>query len=143
MQETNSVDATVKHTFKINGAFYKEKCFPSLNVMLAEAERHPQAYNRMKRQYELIAVNSIRRDLRGYKAKGTVIPHYTFCEPNKGKRRDYDNISACARKIINDALVRTGTIVDDNPSYLEFGTNTFIYEDKPYIEVRLEEVADG
>ena len=51
--------------FRIEGAFFGEKCFPGLNDLLHEAERHPQAYNRMKRQYQMVAVNAIRRDLRG------------------------------------------------------------------------------
>lgn len=131
------------HTFRISGVYWKNtKTFPSLNDMLSEAERHPQAYNRLKRSMEYVAINQIRLELKGWKAKGTVTPHYIFCEPNKGQKRDYDNISAASRKIINDALVKTRTIVDDNPSYLNFGTSEFKYGDKPYIEVRLEDDAE-
>lgn len=138
MQGNSSENVTENHTFKIYGKYHNEKCFPSLNDMLHEAERHPQAYNKMKRMYGFIAINSIRMDLRGWKANGVVIPHYVFGEPNKGKKRDYDNIVAAARKIINDALVETKTIKDDNPTYLEYGTNEFVYTDTPFIEVRLE-----
>lgn len=126
--------------FTIKGAFYGEKCFPGLNDMLHEAERHPKAYNDMKRQYQMIAVNAIRRDLRGFKAKGRVELNYTFCEPKKGNKRDYDNIVAAARKIITDALVRTGVLKDDSPRYLGYGTNTFTYGDVPYIRVEIVEV---
>ena len=80
--------------------------------------------------------------LKGWKAKGTIIPHYIFGEPSKGRKRDYDNIVAAARKIINDALVETKTIKDDSPTYLEYGTNEFRYGDKVYIEVTLEEKED-
>ena len=126
--------------FVIKGAFYGDKCFPGLNDLLHEAERHPKAYNDTKRKYQNIAVNAIRRDLRGLKAKGVVIPHYTFAEPRKGVKRDYDNICASGRKIINDALTKTGTIKDDSPEYLMYGTNTFIYVNEPFIEVVLEMV---
>lgn len=144
MQERNSESVmdvpTGRKTFVISGAYYGEKCFPSLNDMLHEAERHPKAYNKMKRDYEFIAINAIRRFLKGWKAEGKIIPHYTFGEPNKGQIRDYDNISAAARKIINDAMVKTSTIIDDKPEYLEFGTNSYVYTDTPFIKVELEEV---
>lgn len=126
--------------FVISGAFYKEKCFPGLNDLLHEAERHPRAYNEMKKQYEMIAVNVIRRYLRGWKATGRIRLHYEFGEPKKGNKRDYDNIVAAGRKIINDALTKTKTIKDDSPTFLEYGTNSFVYVDKPYIAVEIEEV---
>ena len=111
--ESGTASATTK--FIIKGAYFGEKCFPGLNDLLHEAEKHPNAYNQMKRQYQMIAINAIRRDLRGYKAKGLIALHYTFGEPNKGNRRDYDNIVAAGRKIINDALTNTETIKDDSP----------------------------
>lgn len=136
--ESVTVNASIK--FVIKGAYYGDKCFPGLNDLLHEAERHPKAYNTMKQQYQMLAVNAIRHHLRGFKAKGLVIPHYKFCEPLKGNKRDYDNIAAAGRKIINDALTKTGTIKDDSPKYLGYGTNTFIYADEPFIEVLLETV---
>lgn len=141
-QERNSgsVTGNVTTKFIIKGAFFGEKCFPGLNDLLHEAEKHPNAYNQMKRQYESIAVNAIRRHLRGWKATGLVIPHYEFGEPNKGNKRDYDNIVAAGRKIINDALTKTGTIKDDSPMYLGYGTNKFVYTDSPYIAVEIESV---
>lgn len=141
-QERNSESVTVNASirFIIKGAYYGDKCFPGLNDLLREAERHPKSYNKMKQDYQMIAVNAIRRHLRGFKAQGLVIPHYKFCEPLNGNKRDYDNIAAAGRKIINDALTKTGTIKDDSPQYLGYGTNTFIYADEPYIEVLLETV---
>ena len=123
-QERNSESVmdfpTGRKSFVISGTYYGDKCFPSLNDMLHEAERHPKAYNKMKSDYEFIAINAIRRFLKGWKAEGKIIPHYIFGEPNKGQIRDYDNISAAARKVINDAMVKTSTIKDDKPEYLEF-----------------------
>ena len=141
-QERNSgnVTAIASTSFTIKGAFYGEKCFPGLNDMLHEAERHPKAYNDMKRQYQMIAVNAIRRDLRGFKAKGRVQLNYTFGEPKKGNKRDYDNIVASARKIITDALVKSKVLIDDSPRYLGYGTNSFEYVDVPYIRVEIEEI---
>jgi Holliday junction resolvase RusA-like endonuclease len=94
----------------------------------------------MKRQYQLIAVNAIRRDLRGFKAKGRVQLNYMFGEPKKGNKRDFDNIVAAGRKIITDALVRTNILVDDSPRYLGYGTNNFEYVDVPYIRVEIVKI---
>ena len=132
--------------FQICGAFYplknSTKTFPGLNDLLREAERHPMSYNKMKRDYETIAINAIRVGLRRWKPSGVVIPHYVFCEPDRGHKRDYDNIASAARKIINDALVKSGYLKDDSPEYLEYGTNTFVYSLVPYIKVYLEEKGD-
>ena len=88
----------------------------------------------------MIAVNAIRRDLRGFKAKGRVQLNYTFGEPKNGNKRDYDNIVASARKIITDALVKSKVLIDDSPGYLGYGTNSFEYVDVPYIRVEIEEI---
>jgi hypothetical protein len=129
--------------FQICGAYYpltkSTKTFPGLNDLLHEAERHPMSYNRMKKNYETIAINAIRVGLRGWKPTGVVIPHYVFGEPLKGQLRDYDNIVSAGRKIINDALVKSGYLKDDNPHYLKYGTNKIVYVEVPYIKVYLEE----
>ena len=126
--------------FTIKGAFYKEKCFPGLNDLLHAAERHPETYNDMKRHYQRIAVNAIRRDLRGFKVKGRVQLNYTFGEPKTGNKRDYDNIVAAGRKIITDALVKAQVLKDDSPQYLGYGTNSFEYVDVPFIRVEIVEM---
>lgn len=153
MREKNSEKDTEKvtyepdfHEFEICGAFYplnnSTKTFPGLNDMLHYAERHPCSYNRLKKNYETIAINAIRVGLGRWKPSGVVIPHYVFCEPKKGHKRDYDNIASAGRKIINDALVKSHYLEDDSPQYLEYGTNTFRYDDVPYIKVYLEERED-
>ena len=71
------------------------------------------------------------------------IPNFSFLivwgEKNKGVKRDFDNVVAAGRKIINDALVKSETLKDDNPNYLMYGRNKFVYTDKPFIEVRIIE----
>lgn len=127
--------------FKIKGAYFNGKCFPGLNDMLHEAERHPKAYNDMKRKFQQIAIIAIRLHLKGRTAKGRVRLHYEFGEPRKGPHRDYDNICAAGRKIITDALVKLKVIKDDSPEYLDYGTNTFVYTSgEPYILVEIEEL---
>lgn len=137
----DDMDSVITKSFIITGAYYGDKCFPGLNDMFHEACRHPKAYNQMKQQFQMLTVNAIRCQLRGFRAQRLIRLNMTFGEPRKGNKRDYDNISSAARKIINDALVKTGTIKDDSPKYLWDGNNTFKYTDVPYIRVEIEEVA--
>lgn len=131
-----------KATFRIDGKFYKENCLPGLNDLLREAERHPMAYNRMKKEMEFIVMSCIRRDLKGWKPRKKISLDITFGEKNKGQKRDFDNVVAGARKIINDSLTKSGTIKDDNPNYLMYGRNRFVYVAEPFIEVQIIEVED-
>lgn len=137
MTEMDSEKDMVNHSFKIDGTFYKNNCLPSLNDLLREAERHPMAYNRMKRQMEQVVISSIRRDLGTYKPSNRISLDIVWGEKNKGIKRDFDNVVSAGRKIINDALVKSGTIPDDNPKYLMYGKNKFVYVDCPYIEVHI------
>lgn len=125
----------------IKGRFFKEKCFPSLNDMLAQAACSPAHYNKMKSYYERIAINALRAQLSGWKAQGKVTLHFEFGEPQKGKIRDYDNIVAAGRKIINDAMTKCKKLEDDDPEHLGYGTNKFVYtSEEPYILITIEEV---
>lgn len=141
MQENNSENVTAEVGFEIKGAHWKENCLPDLNDLLAEATRHPMAYGRLKRDMEFVVINAIRRDLKGWKADGKISLDITYGEKLKGRKRDYDNIVSAARKIINDALTKSGTIKDDSPEYLMYGRNAFTYTDKVFIrvEIRKEE----
>ena len=129
-------------SFEIKGTFFKENCLPDLNNLLSEATRHPMAYASMKRQMETVVINAVRMQLKGWKATKRVRLDITWGEKNKGTLRDWDNVVAAGRKIINDALVKTDTIHDDNPHYLGYGTNTFVYTDKPFIKVEIVEIGE-
>lgn len=138
-QEKSLEQDTVTHIFRIEGTHWKDNCLPSLNDVLAEATRHPKAYWRLKTSMEKVVIASIRRDLHGYKATKRVSLDIVWGEKNKGVKRDFDNVVAAGRKIINDALVKSETLKDDNPNYLMYGRNKFVYTDKPFIEVRIIE----
>lgn len=130
----------MEKTFIINGKFYKENCLPGLNDLLREAERHPQAYNRLKKSMEYVVMSSARQGLKGWKPSGLCAIDIVFVEKSKGQKRDYDNVVSGARKIINDALVKIGVLADDSPKYLLFGNNEFEYADNPHIVVTIREV---
>ena len=143
MQESNSLNDTENLTFKVlklNGCYYGNNCFPSLNNLIAEAERHPCAYGKLKRQLEFVVINAVRLQLRGYKATRQVQLHFIFGERNKGVKRDYDNVLASASKIICDGLVKAGVLKDDAPAYLLPSTCEFHYVEKPFIHIQIKEV---
>lgn len=143
------------HTFLIEGAYFSStkktignKCFPSLNDLINSAIRSQNEYNNLKKKFQRIAYNSIRRDLKGWKPKGRVRLHFEYGEPKDGHYRDYDNVAAGAKKIIIDALGSsknqqwvTKTIIDDKPKYFDASVDRFVYTDgTPYIKVTIEEL---
>lgn len=135
----NSENHIAEHIFRIEGTHWKENCLPSLNDVLAEATKHPKAYWRLKTSMEKVVIGAIRRDLKDYRATKRIALDIIWGEKSKGTRRDFDNVVAAGRKIINDALVKTKVIQDDNPKYLLYGRNKFVYVDEPYIEVIIRE----
>lgn len=137
MQEKNSGKDTVLATFSIEGEFYEKNCFPGLNDLLHEAERHPMAYNRMKKQMQNIVILSFRKALGGFRTDKRVRFDIVWGEKIKGPKRDYDNIVSAGRKIINDALVKAQVIKDDSPTYLGYGLNKFMYVEEPFITVKI------
>lgn len=63
---------------------------------------------------------------------------YIFYEKNK--RRDKDNVSSFAKKVINDALQETGILKNDNWECIELMTENFkVDKENPRIEVELYE----
>lgn len=145
MQENTfakSLDGAICKSFEIKGTFFKENCLPDLNNLLSEATRHPMAYASMKRQMETVVINAVRMQLKGWQATNRVRLDITWGEKVKGSLRDYDNVVSAGRKIINDALVKTKTIADDNPRFLGYGNNEFVYTDKPFIRVEIVEIED-
>lgn len=143
-QERNSekdiLNPTYDRILKLNGCYYGNNCLPSLNNLIAEANRSPYAYGKLKKQLETIVINAVRIQLRGYKATSRVQLHFIFGERQKGVKRDYDNVLAAASKIICDALVKSGVLKDDAPAYLLPSTCEFHYVEKPFIHIQIREV---
>lgn len=138
-QENVSGKDTEFHTFRITKCLFKDNCLPSLNDLLG---KNPLEYNRLKRNMEMAVITFIRRDLRGYKPTCRVALDIEWGEKNKGRKRDYDNVVAAGRKIINDSLVKSGVLKDDSPTYLGYGDNTFCYVNNPYVEVKIREITN-
>ena len=129
-------------TFELNGCFHCENCLPDLNDLLRVAVRHPKSYGEFKGKMESEVINAVRMQLKNWKADTRVRLDITWGEKVKGPLRDLDNVVSAGRKIINDALVKTKTIADDNPRFLGYGKNNFVYTDKPFIKVEIVEIED-
>ena len=131
----------IKATFKIEGCYWKDKCFPSLNNYISELGRNPKEGGRFKKRYVNIACHCISQDLGQWHTENRVYLHYTFAEPSKGQKRDFDNVCGLAQKFILDALRDMNVIPDDKPTYVAGFDFKFLYtDDEPYIEVEIEEI---
>ena len=132
---------SLNKTVRIEGRFYGEKTLPSLNNLLAEYGRHPNAGNKMKQDCMWICIAAIRKCLKSWKVENPpVILHYRFYEPSNGQKRDVMNVMSMADKCFEDALTKCGTIENDNPDWIINTTHEFYYTDKePWIEIEIEE----
>lgn len=112
---------------------------PGLNDAFNLARTNRQIEAKERRKNEDFIIFCIRRYLRGWRAKGPVILHYTFIEPNR--RRDKDNIAGYARKLIQDSLVKAGTLKGDGWNYIENSTEAWgVDKAHPRVLVDIEEV---
>lgn len=127
------------HRFAIEGTFYKKRTLPALNDYLGECNRNRLAGGRMKKNFQYIISQFIRRDLKRLKIAKPVIIHYRFFETDK--RRDKSNIASLSMKFIEDALQECGVLQNDNWQCVTGFTHEFYIDVKnPRIEVELEEV---
>ena len=83
---------------------------PNLNDYTNANRKNRYAGAKMKKDAEQLIGICIRNDLKGLVITEPVYIEYEWIEENK--RRDLDNI-CFARKFVQDALVKTGTITND------------------------------
>jgi hypothetical protein len=84
---------------------------PGLNEYTDTCRTNPRAGARMKRGAQEFVMWYIMAQLRKRKFTKPVFLLFTFYEQDR--RRDHDNVSSFARKVIQDALVQCGTLQDD------------------------------
>ena len=95
---------------------------PSLNEYINACRRNAYAGAKMKKDTETQIMWFVKRLPR---FENPVTIHFHWIEGNQ--RRDYDNISA-AKKFILDALVKAGKLKDDNRNFVKGYTDTFEYQ---------------
>ena len=97
--------------------------------------------NLMKQENQRKILNILRKELLGVHIKKPITIEYKFYEPNR--KRDLDNISAFAHKVIQDALVKAGTIENDGWKHIKgFSDEFYLDSENPRIEILLKEVED-
>lgn len=112
---------------------------PGLNEYTAANRTNPYKGGKMKKDAEDTIIWQIRHQLRGIHINCPVLIYYRFYEPNK--RRDNDNILSGAAKFIQDSLVKTGVLINDNqPCIPKFYFDTFVDKTNPRIEVEITEL---
>lgn len=112
---------------------------PSLNDYVRAERSGWQAANSMKHKFEKLVAGSavgLRQITKPVRIR------YTFFE--RDRRRDKDNVAGVAHKIVQDALVKAGILVNDSWDYVVGFSDDFqIDKQRPRIEIELIEVNDG
>lgn len=110
-----------------------------LNEYTSANRTNPHKGGKMKKDNEDTVIWAIRQQLRGLHINNPVILKYDFYEPNK--KRDLDNISSFAHKVIQDSLVKTGVLKNDGWKEISGYLDQFYCDNKnPRIEVTIVEV---
>ena len=110
----------------------------SLNEYVNKCRGNKFGGGAAKKQEDWVVSHYIWSCLQGVKFEGQVQMDFTwYC---KDRRQDPDNI-CFAKKFILDALVKCGTIPNDNWRYIKGFTDTFeVDSENPRIEVLIREV---
>lgn len=121
------------HTFTIEGRL------AGLNELIAAERDNRYKGAQMKRNAQTYVEYAVKTQLRGVRFSHPVRLRYLFFEPNK--RRDHDNVSGFAHKVIQDALVACGVLSDDGWDEVAGYSDDFeIDRKRPRIVVGIEEV---
>lgn len=112
--------------------------FPSMNEFIQANRTHVQKGNKMKKDSEGIIAWNVKAQLKRLHIDKPVSLHYSFYEPNK--KRDLDNISGYFHKVFQDALVKSGVLMNDSWYYITGFSDEFYVDNKnPRIEVIIRE----
>lgn len=127
----------MKNSFIINGRL------PSLNDYILECRKHAQKGGKFKREwqerveYDILIAKQQKR-LRA--VNKPVIVHFYYEE--RTAKRDLDNVSGFAHKVILDALVEMGILQNDTQQYVRGFTDTFYHGKTDRIGIELEEIEE-
>lgn len=113
---------------------------PGLNDYINAERKNKYAAAQMKNRYQGVVMTYIKKCLGDWKPRTPVWMHYTWYE--KDRRRDKDNV-VFARKFIQDALVKAGTIPNDGWNEIEgFDDLVLVDKENPRIEVEIVEYVE-
>ncbi len=115
---------------------------PGLNEYTAANRMSPYKGSKMKKDSESLVLWQLKRQLSGVHIRRPVLLRFTWYE--KDRRRDHDNVSSFGRKVIQDALVKSGVLRDDGWDDVIGFTDTFRLDRKnPRIEVTIDETEEA
>lgn len=110
-----------------------------LNEYTTANRRNPYAGGKVKKDCESLIILAIRQQLGRLRINKPVLIYYHFYEPNR--KRDNDNILSCTSKFVQDSLVKTQVLSEDNQKCIHrFYFDTDIDAENPRIEVTLTEL---
>lgn len=129
-----------EYSFVIEGVHYKSnRTFPGFNDYTGAINHNRFVGAQMKKKYERVACEAIRRQLKGVQIDKKVFIEYTYYEADK--RRDKSNINAFAVKVIEDALQDCKVLKNDGWDNIAGYSQYFKIDKKnPRIEVLIREV---
>lgn len=114
---------------------------PGLNEYTSANRTNAHKGGKMKKDAEENIKLHIEQQLKGLHITKPVMLKYDFFEQNK--KRDLDNISAFAHKVIQDSLVKAGVLANDGWKEIYGYLDQFYCDNKnPRIEVTIVEVGD-
>lgn len=121
----------MRYKFTIKGTL------PGLNELIEAERRNRYEGARLKKQCETVVAHSARQ-------LGNVVftqpVHMVYHWHEKNRRRDKDNISAFGRKVIQDALVKAGYLLNDGWDNIEgFEDHFYVDAKKPRVVVEIWE----
>ena len=124
----------------VDGVYYgKNRTFPALNDYIHACGRHPQIGAKMKRDYQMIAANAIRKQLGKCRITRQVDIHYSYFEADQ--KRDKDNINAFFAKVFADALQAAQVLINDGWHEIRKYSQDYAVDSKrPRVEITITEV---
>lgn len=117
--------------------FVVEGKLPGINEIVSASRTNRYKANAEKKQAQLRVCQAIGNRKR-LSCSVPVVVSVTYYEPNN--RRDVDNITGGGNKVILDALVEMGVIIDDSRKWVK-QVHPLVYTDRsnPRIEIEIKE----
>lgn len=130
---------TAEHKVIIKGIYYgNNRTMPCLNDYIHACGKSPHVGGKMKRDYQLIASNAIRKQIGKVRITNPVKIHYRFFEADM--RRDPSNLASFFVKVFEDSLQQCGVLPNDGWFNIAgYSQDFFVDKENPRIEVTITE----
>lgn len=123
-------------TFIIRGSL------PTLNELIKADRTSHFVGNKLKQGWQNRIVMCLKKTMKDVHFENPVNLQFVFYEPTR--KRDPDNVSAFARKVILDAMVKCEIIPNDTFKYIRSIHDIFLVDTyNPRIVVTIEEISNG